>query len=233
MMPSSSSRSRTQAAAARIVVKGGPGLGVEVDTQLVGVAGIVDSVGPQVEAQAPQVHRPQHMGDVGDDQGVGRGPVRGGHHGGLQPVRRAGRDPLLEEGLAGRPLGEALEHGRPAEGGDPEGVGDGHVVGGEIELGGPQLREVDLVRIGDRRRSDRTTSTARTSLAGTRPRYRAARPASRALGERPPPRGREPRGRRRCDPLPARMGVQGAVPAALLVVPAPGYLCGYVHLKLR
>ncbi len=148
-MPSSASSVRTQAAAARISVEGGTRLGVEVDAELVGVTGVVGPVGPQVESEAAQVHRPQDVGDVGHHEGVRRRPVGGGDHGGLQPVRGAGRHPLLEEGLAAGTLGEPLEHGRPAEGGDLQPLGHGHVVGGQLELGGSQLGKVDLVRIGD------------------------------------------------------------------------------------
>ena len=45
------------------------GCRVEVDAQLVGVLGIGRLHGPDVEAEAAQVHRPQHVGHVGGHQG--------------------------------------------------------------------------------------------------------------------------------------------------------------------
>ena len=131
------------------LAEGGAGLWVEVDSELVGVALVVRPVGPQVEPEAPQVDSPQDVSDVGDDQGVRRRPVGGGDHGGLQPVRSPGRHPLLEEGLAAGSLGEPLEHGGTSEGGHPQPFGHRHVVGGQLEFGGTQIGEVDLVRIGD------------------------------------------------------------------------------------
>jgi hypothetical protein len=44
------------------------GCRVEVEAQLVGMAGVAGQVRPDVEAQAAEVHRPQHVVDVGRDQ---------------------------------------------------------------------------------------------------------------------------------------------------------------------
>ena len=71
------------------LVEADAGRGVEVDAQLVGVGGVGGEVGPQVQAEAADVHRPHDVGDVGHDERVGGGAVGGGDGGRLQPVRRA------------------------------------------------------------------------------------------------------------------------------------------------
>ncbi len=111
--------------------------------------GVIGPVGPQMEPQASQVHRPDHVGRVGHHQRVRRRAIGRGDHGGLEPVRCAGGHPLLEEGLTSGPLGEALEHGRTPECGVLEGPGNLDVVRDEIELRGLQAREVDLVGARD------------------------------------------------------------------------------------
>ena len=58
----------------------------------------------------------------------------------------SGGNALLVEGLAGRTVGEALEHGRPAAGRVQQMVGDGKVVTDQVELGRLERREVHLVR---------------------------------------------------------------------------------------
>ena len=60
------------------------------------------------------------------DQGVGGGAVGGGDHRRLQPGRRAGRHPLLEERLAGRAVREALHERRAPSGHVHEGLLDRH-----------------------------------------------------------------------------------------------------------
>ena len=74
---------------------------VEVDAQLVGVGGVGGQVRPEVEPEAADVHRPDDVRDVGDDERVGGRAVGRRHDGGLQPVGGTGRDALLVEGLAG------------------------------------------------------------------------------------------------------------------------------------
>ena len=44
------------------------GLGVEIEPQLVAVLGVRGAIGPDVEAEAPEVDRPDHVGEVGDDE---------------------------------------------------------------------------------------------------------------------------------------------------------------------
>ena len=54
------------------IAKSTPGRGVEVDAQLVGVVGVVGLVRPHVEAEAAEVDRPQHVGQVGGHQRLRR-----------------------------------------------------------------------------------------------------------------------------------------------------------------
>ena len=51
--------------------------GVEVDAELVGVVGVGRLVRPHVEPEAADVDGPGDVGEVGDDEGVGRRPVGG------------------------------------------------------------------------------------------------------------------------------------------------------------
>ena len=55
-------QARTSRAASRTIVEGDAGRGVEVDAQLVGMVGVGRRVGPDVEAEAAEVHRPQRRG---------------------------------------------------------------------------------------------------------------------------------------------------------------------------
>ena len=119
---------------------------VEVDAQLVGVRRVGGEIGPQVQPEAADVHGPDDVGDVGDDEGIGRGAVRRRDGGRLQPVGCAGGDALLVEGLAGGAVGEALQHGGPSAGGVQQVVADVEVVGDQVELGGIEGGKVDLVR---------------------------------------------------------------------------------------
>ena len=87
---------------------------IEVDAELVGMVRVGRQIRPQVQPETAEVDRPHDVGDVGDDQGVGRGAVGGRDDGRLQPLRSAGRDPLLEEGLASGPSGNRWRSaGRP------------------------------------------------------------------------------------------------------------------------
>ena len=56
---------------------------------------------PGIEVDHAQVQRPHHVRGVGDHQLTRLAPAGEAHRRRLEPVRRAGRDPLLEEGLAG------------------------------------------------------------------------------------------------------------------------------------
>ncbi len=65
-------------------------------------------------------------------------------------ARFVGRDPLLEERVAGGAVGEPLQQHRPPAHGRQQRLGDGEVVAGQVELGLPVLGEEDLVGVGDR-----------------------------------------------------------------------------------
>ena len=67
----------------------------------------------------------------------------------LQPVRGTRRDALLEEGLAGGPVGETLQQRRPAAGRVEQMLADLQVVRHQVGLRGVEGGEVDLVRSAD------------------------------------------------------------------------------------
>ena len=123
---------------------------VEVDPQLVGVVEVVGADRVRVEVDAAEVHDPGEPGRVVDHDLVGRPPRRERQlDGPIQAGRLSGR-PLLEEELPRGAVDEALERHRPAAGAAQRAVRDGEVVADEVELGVAGLREVDLVRVGDR-----------------------------------------------------------------------------------
>ena len=129
--------------------KADPGGRVEVDAQLVGVAGVGGPGRPDVKAQAGQVDRPQHMGQVTGHQGLGRSAVGGGHDRGLEPFRMVLRHALLEERRAGGAVGEPLEQDRAAAHGPHQRLLDGLVVVDQVQLRLSPLGEEDLTGAGD------------------------------------------------------------------------------------
>ena len=44
--------------------EGDTGLGVEVDTKLVGHLGLLGKIGPGMEPETAEVHRPKHVGQI-------------------------------------------------------------------------------------------------------------------------------------------------------------------------
>ena len=123
---------------------------VEVDPQLVGVVEVVGAHRVRVEVDAAEVDDPGEPRRVVEDDLVG-GPARRERQlGGPDPVRPVVRRPLLEEGLAGGAVDEALQRHRPAADAAQRAVGDREVVLHEVELRVARLREVDLGRVGDR-----------------------------------------------------------------------------------
>ena len=125
---------------------------VEVDAQLVGHLEVGEPVRPHVEPEAPLVHAPQQVAEVGGHQGVARGAVGRGDDGGREPVGRRLGHPLLEERLAARALRVALEEHRAVAHRLHERALDGPVVLDEVELRLAALAEEDLVGMGDRHR---------------------------------------------------------------------------------
>ena len=147
--PWASSTSCTTPATWRTASNGTPGLRIEVDAQLVGVVDVVAADRPRVQVEAPEVHRPHEVGDVDRAQLVGGAAARERDPHGLQPLGALLGHPLLEERLAERAVGEALQHGRALEDAAQGALADGEVVVDEVELGLAAGREEDLVRIGD------------------------------------------------------------------------------------
>ncbi len=127
-----------------------PRAGVEVDPELVGMLGVRGLRRPDMKAEAPEVHRPQDVSEVGGDQGTRRGPVGRADYRGLEPVGTGVRDALLEERRPGRPVGKTLEQHRAPTHGTDQRLLNRLVVVDEIKLGLAPLGEVDLARAGDR-----------------------------------------------------------------------------------
>jgi hypothetical protein len=125
-------------------------LRIEVEPQLVRHVRLVVKVRPDVEPEAGQVDRPDHVRHVGEHQRAAGRPVRGAHDRRLQPLRRIRRHSLLEERASLCAVREPLHEGRPPAGRPQQGLGDGEVVAHQVELGLAALREEDLVRARDR-----------------------------------------------------------------------------------
>ena len=187
--------------------------GVEVDPPLVGLLGVLAAAVPRVELDRRHLDRPDHRAELGHAELVGRPvPAREVQPHGLDPVGRAGGQPLLVDLLARQPGREAVQHARPLEQGVDDAGTDAQVVLDQVELGRPALGEVDPVGVGhlhdtvvhldlgERRRHAPTVVTG--------PWSRQARPTEAAsivppwtstsrpsCGSRPTPSGRFPRDR--------------------------------------
>jgi len=126
----------------------GVGHRVEIDPPLVGPVDVGAPDIPGMELHGRHLHRPDHRRELGDAQLVGSAvPAREVQPHGLQPRRRPVRDPLLVDLLTGQPLGEPVQHARPFAQRPDDAVTDREVVGRQVELGPPVLREVDPVGV--------------------------------------------------------------------------------------
>ncbi len=120
---------------------------IEVDAQLVRVVEVGAAHRPGVEVDHPEVHRPDQMGGVVGAKLAGAAAAWEVDGGGLKPLRRPLRHPLLEEELAARPVDESLQRRRPLAQVHQGRVGGLDVVVGEVELGVARFGEEDLVRV--------------------------------------------------------------------------------------
>ena len=155
-----------------------PGVRVEVDTQLVGVLGVGGLGRPDVEAQAGQVDRPQHMGEVGGHQGLGRGPVGGGHDRGLEPFRMVLGHAFWKNDVPVAPWGNRWSRtGRPPMAAHQR-LLDGLVVVDQVELGLSPLGEEDLAGLVMRtsRPAASTTVLSSSGVLTTAPLYAGGGP---------------------------------------------------------
>ena len=105
---------------------------------------------PRVKAETSQIHRPDEMGKICDDQCPRLGAVGRLHDGGVQPFGRAVGNALLEEVRAVSAVGEALQQHRPIAHLAHDCIANREVVLHEIELGIAAGCEEDLVGAGDR-----------------------------------------------------------------------------------
>ena len=153
--------------------------------------GSSSEVGPDVEAEASKVDRPHDVGEVGGDESARGGAVRGAHDRGPQPVRRAVRDPLLEERRARGPVGEPLQQHRPAAHGRQERLADAEVVVDEVELGLAPLGEEHLAWRWSPKPGARPPPAPRRRLQ-PRLHRRSRRRSAAAIGPPPPAATRRP-----------------------------------------
>ena len=123
---------------------------VEVDPQLIGMVEVVGTHGVRIEVDAAEVDDPGQGRRVVDDDLVGRPARRERELRRPDPVGRVVRRALLEERLLGDPIDEPLEGHRAAADTGQRPVGDGEVVLDEVQLRVPGVREVHLLRVGDR-----------------------------------------------------------------------------------
>ncbi len=145
------SRARTAACVLRRPPRGvgevGPGLGVEVKAQLVGVIGIGAAHRPRVKGDRAHLARPGDDGQLGGADLVGVAARRELDARRLDVLRRPLGHALLVEGVAAaaiaggehdarvHALGPALERRRPLAQGAHDAVADAHVVADDVALG--------------------------------------------------------------------------------------------------
>ena len=142
---------------------------VEVDAPLVGPLDVGPPGVPRVELDRRHLHRPDHLGQLGDAQLVGvQAVAREVDAHGLQPRRGAVRHPLLVDLLAADAGREAVQHARPLAQGVDDARPDGEVVLDEVELGGPGRREVHAVGVRDAHRPPADVELDRRSLGHDR-----------------------------------------------------------------
>ena len=110
--PSSSSSACTSSATRRTSAHATPGVGIEIDAQLVGMIEIAGAHRVRMQLDAAEVDDPGEAGGVVDDHLLGGAPRRKRQRHGAQPVRPLRRGALLIEGLALGAVDEALEHDR-------------------------------------------------------------------------------------------------------------------------
>ena len=149
--PRSSNSALVTAAAFADHLEGDAGAGVEVDAELVGVLRVGGGGRPDVEPEAAHVHRPQHVGHVDGDEGVGGGAVRAcsilvvvSHGSALVGATRFWKKllPVAPSGNRWSSSGRPWVAARKAS-------ADREVVAGEVELRLTPLREHDLARVRD------------------------------------------------------------------------------------
>jgi hypothetical protein len=123
---------------------------VQVHPELVGMVGILRSDRPRVQVKASEVDDPDQLGRVPNDHQVGTPAAGEVDQARLDPVGVQPGRSLLVEGLAGRPVREALQEHGPAAGPAEGPLGHREVVAHQVQLGQSQLGEEDLPRVGDR-----------------------------------------------------------------------------------
>ena len=111
--------------------------------------------------------RPHHGGELGDAQLVGGASGREADLGGLDPLGRALRQPLLVDLLAADALGIAVQHARPLAQRPHDPVAHRQVVLDQVELGLATRREVHAVGVADPHRPARPTSISMRARACT------------------------------------------------------------------
>jgi len=151
-----------------------PGRRVEVDAQLVRMLLVVRLRRPDVEADAAEVDRPDHVGQVGRHERVRSGAIRRADNCRLQPLRAQLRNPLLEEGGTAYPVRIALEENRTVLHRPHQRPLDSLVVPDKVELRLAPLGEENFAGAGDRnlapgrRDKNRALCHSRVTIALTR-----------------------------------------------------------------
>ena len=117
------------------------GHGIEIDPPLVGLLHVSPSRVPRVELHRRHLHRPDHVGELGDAQLVRvQSVAREVDAHGLEPRRRPGRDALLVHLLAADAGREAVQHARPLPQRVDDPRPDGEVVVGRDRASSRQWR---------------------------------------------------------------------------------------------
>ena len=148
--PSSSSSAFTSSATRRTSAQATPGVGIEIDAQLVGMIEIAGAHRVRMQLDAAEVDDPGEAGRVVDHDLLGGAPGRKGERHRPQPLRPLLGRALLVERLALGAVDEALQHDRPIADAAQRAGRHREVVADEVELRELRLpREIGLVRVGD------------------------------------------------------------------------------------
>ena len=123
---------------------------IKIDSPLIRGLDIIATRVPRMELHRRHLHCPDHVRQMIDAKLIGIAiEARKVHAYGLDPRRRAMRQPFLVNLFAVDAIGEAVQHARSVIEGIDDAVRDREVVPSKIKFGLATCREINPVRIAD------------------------------------------------------------------------------------